>query len=124
VRLEGPEYTADAKTKRDKTVKVIAGQDTQDLVFQMLAAAVISGKIVDLEGSRPEGGPHGDCKYRGNNDTECGCADNSLLLPFIGERQANPPVQVCKPGVMVQSLEIGNGVKKNQAARAVSVRLL
>lgn len=50
VRLERPGYAADAKTKRDKTVKVVAGQDTKDLVFRMLAAAVISGKIVDLEG--------------------------------------------------------------------------
>jgi hypothetical protein len=50
VRLERPGYAADAKTKRDKTVKVTAGQDTRDLVFRMLAAAVISGKIVDLEG--------------------------------------------------------------------------
>jgi len=50
VRLERSGYAADAKTKRDKTVKVIAGQDTKDLVFQMLAAAVISGKIVDFEG--------------------------------------------------------------------------
>jgi Carboxypeptidase regulatory-like domain len=50
VRLERPGYAADAKTKRDKTVKVVAGQDTKDLVFQMFAAAVISGKIVDLEG--------------------------------------------------------------------------
>jgi Carboxypeptidase regulatory-like domain len=50
VRLERSGYAADAKTKRDKTIKVIAGQDTKDLVFQMLAAAVISGKIIDLEG--------------------------------------------------------------------------
>src|SRR5271157_6198451 len=50
VRLERSGYALDAKTKRDKTIKVIAGQDTKDLVFQMLAAAVISGKIVDLEG--------------------------------------------------------------------------
>lgn len=50
VRLERPGYAADANTKRDKTVKVVAGQDTKDLVFRMLAAAVISGKIVDLEG--------------------------------------------------------------------------
>ncbi len=50
VRLERAGYAADPKTRRDKTVKVIAGQDTKDLVFQMLAAAVISGKIVDLEG--------------------------------------------------------------------------
>jgi Carboxypeptidase regulatory-like domain len=50
VRLERPGYAADAKTKRDKTVTVIAGQDSKDLVFQMLAAAVISGKIVDLDG--------------------------------------------------------------------------
>jgi hypothetical protein len=50
VRLERAGYAADAKTKRDKVVRVITGQDTKDLVFQMLAAAVISGKIVDLEG--------------------------------------------------------------------------
>jgi hypothetical protein len=50
VRLERPGYAEDAKAKRDKTVKVVAGQDTKDLVFRMLAAAVISGKIVDLEG--------------------------------------------------------------------------
>jgi Carboxypeptidase regulatory-like domain len=50
VRLERAGYAADAKTKRDKMVRVITGQDTKDLVFQMLAAAVISGKIVDLEG--------------------------------------------------------------------------
>jgi hypothetical protein len=50
MRLERPGYAADANTKRDKTVKVVAGQDTKDLVFRMLAAAVISGKIVDLEG--------------------------------------------------------------------------
>jgi hypothetical protein len=50
VRLERPGYAADAKTRRDKTVKVVARKDTKDLVFRMLAAAVISGKIVDLEG--------------------------------------------------------------------------
>jgi hypothetical protein len=50
VRLERPGYAADAKTKRDKTVNVIAGQNTKDLVFRMLAAALIWGKIVDLEG--------------------------------------------------------------------------
>src|SRR5208283_1069225 len=50
VRLERSGYAADAKTKRDKTIKVIAEQDLKDLVFQMLAAAVISGKIVDFEG--------------------------------------------------------------------------
>ena len=50
VRLERAGYAANAKTKRDKVVRVITGQDTKDLVFQMLAAAVISGKIVDLEG--------------------------------------------------------------------------
>lgn len=50
VRLERSGYAADPKAKRDKTVRVVAGQDTKDLVFRMLAAAVISGKIVDLEG--------------------------------------------------------------------------
>jgi hypothetical protein len=50
VRLERAGYAAEAKSNLDKTVKVIAGRDTKDLVFQMLAAAVILGKIVDLEG--------------------------------------------------------------------------
>ena len=50
VRLERSGYASDAKTKRDKTIKLIAGQDTKDLVFQMLPTAVILGKIVDLEG--------------------------------------------------------------------------
>jgi Carboxypeptidase regulatory-like domain len=34
VRLERSGYAADAKTKRDKTIKAIAGQDTKDLVFR------------------------------------------------------------------------------------------
>lgn len=50
VRLERSGYTSDAKVKRDKTITVIAGQDTKDVVFQMLPAAVILGKIVDSEG--------------------------------------------------------------------------
>src|SRR5208337_3939800 len=50
VRLERSGYAADTKATREKTIHVTAGQDTKDLVFQMLAAAVISGKIVDLEG--------------------------------------------------------------------------
>jgi hypothetical protein len=75
VRLDRTGYAADAKTKRDKTIKVIAGQDTNDLVFQMLAAAVISGKIVDLGGSSTERGRNGAREERGSGDKECGCAD-------------------------------------------------
>ena len=50
VQLERSGYAADTKTNRDRTVKVIAGKDTKDLVFHMLVAGVISGKIVDTEG--------------------------------------------------------------------------
>jgi Carboxypeptidase regulatory-like domain len=50
VRLERPGYSADAKTRRDKAVNVAAGQGAGDLVFRMFAAAVISGRIIDLEG--------------------------------------------------------------------------
>jgi Carboxypeptidase regulatory-like domain len=50
VQLERPGFAVNSNTKRDKTIRVIAGQDTKDLVFRMLAAAVISGKILDLDG--------------------------------------------------------------------------
>jgi protocatechuate 3,4-dioxygenase beta subunit len=51
VRLERPGYTADSKANRDKAmIKVVAGQDTKDLVFRMLVAGIITGKIVDADG--------------------------------------------------------------------------
>lgn len=51
VQLERSGYAADRKTNRDKnTIKVVAGQDTKDLVFHMLVAGVITGKIVDADG--------------------------------------------------------------------------
>jgi len=50
VTLERPGYAESEKTNSGKTIQVIAGQDTKDLVFQMLVAGVISGKIVDLDG--------------------------------------------------------------------------
>ena len=50
VQLERSGYGTDAKTNRDRTIKVIAGQDTKDLVFHMFVAGVISGKIVDSDG--------------------------------------------------------------------------
>jgi sporulation protein YlmC with PRC-barrel domain len=50
VQLERSGYGTDAKTNRDRTIKVIAGQDTKDLVFHMFVAGVISGKIVDADG--------------------------------------------------------------------------
>ena len=50
VQLERPGYAASGKTNRDTTIKVVAGQDTKDLVIRMLVAGVITGKIVDLDG--------------------------------------------------------------------------
>ena len=50
VELERPGYAASAKTNRDGTIKVTAGQDTKDLLFHMQVAGVITGKIVDLDG--------------------------------------------------------------------------
>jgi Carboxypeptidase regulatory-like domain len=51
VQLERSGYAPDGKTNRDKTtIKVVAGQDVKDLVFHMLVAGVISGKIVDADG--------------------------------------------------------------------------
>jgi hypothetical protein len=50
VQLERSGFVADVKTNRDRAVKVIAGQGTKDLVFHMLVAGAISGKIVDADG--------------------------------------------------------------------------
>lgn len=51
VQLERSGYAADRGANRDiTTIKVVAGQDTKDLVFYMLAAGVITGKIVDADG--------------------------------------------------------------------------
>jgi len=50
VQLERPGYAANGKKNRGTTIEVIAGQDTKDLVFHMLVAGVITGKIVDLDG--------------------------------------------------------------------------
>ena len=51
MQLERSGYAADRKMNRDKTtIRVVAGQDTKDLVFHMLVAGVISGRIVDADG--------------------------------------------------------------------------
>lgn len=51
VQLERSGYAADRKRNHDKTtIKVIAGQDTKDLVFHMLVAGAITGRIVDADG--------------------------------------------------------------------------
>lgn len=50
VQLERPGYAWNPKTLRDRQIKILVGQDTKDLVFHVLAAGVISGKIVDVDG--------------------------------------------------------------------------
>jgi len=50
VQLERAGFAEDAKSNRDRTIRVIAGQDTKDLEFHMLVAGVISGKIFDADG--------------------------------------------------------------------------
>ena len=49
-QLEKPGFTEPRKTIRERQIKVAAGQDTNDVVFYMLAAGVISGRIVDSDG--------------------------------------------------------------------------
>jgi len=50
-QLERSGYVADGKANWDKTtIKVVAGQDTKDVVLRMLAAGAITGKIVDSDG--------------------------------------------------------------------------
>jgi hypothetical protein len=50
VLLERPGFRPDPKSIRDRNVKVIAGQDTKELILHMQMAGVISGKIVDTDG--------------------------------------------------------------------------
>jgi protocatechuate 3,4-dioxygenase beta subunit len=51
VELARSGYAADRKMNYDKTtIRVVAGQDTKDLVFHMLVTGVITGKIVDADG--------------------------------------------------------------------------
>jgi Carboxypeptidase regulatory-like domain len=50
VTLERAGFASDGKEIRERTVKVTDGQDTKDLIFHMLMAGVITGKIVDTDG--------------------------------------------------------------------------
>jgi len=51
VQLARSGYAADRKADRQKTtIRVVAGQDTKDLVFHMLVAGAITGRIVDADG--------------------------------------------------------------------------
>jgi uncharacterized GH25 family protein len=50
VQLERSGYAPDQKASRERQIKVAAEQDTVDLVFHMVAAGVLSGKIVDSDG--------------------------------------------------------------------------
>jgi hypothetical protein len=48
-QLQRSGYATSGKAPR-AGIKVIGGQDTKDLVFHMLEAGVITGKIIDLDG--------------------------------------------------------------------------
>lgn len=50
VQLERSGYAPDQKAGSERQVKVVAEQDTVDLVFHMVAAGVLSGKIADADG--------------------------------------------------------------------------
>lgn len=51
VELERSGYAADRRANRHKTmIRVVAGQDTKDLVFRMLVSGAITGRIVDADG--------------------------------------------------------------------------
>jgi hypothetical protein len=50
VLLERPGFASDPKTARDRAIKVVAGQDTKDLIFHLFIGGVIAGKIVDADG--------------------------------------------------------------------------
>jgi Carboxypeptidase regulatory-like domain len=50
VLLERPGFASDPKTARDRAIKVVAGQDTKDLIFHLFVGGVIAGKIVDADG--------------------------------------------------------------------------
>jgi hypothetical protein len=49
-QLQRSGYAASGKANRGSRIKVIGGQDTKDLLFHMLEAGVITGKIIDLDG--------------------------------------------------------------------------
>jgi hypothetical protein len=50
VQLQRSGYAASGKANRNSTIQINGGQDTKGLVFHMLEAGVITGKIIDLEG--------------------------------------------------------------------------
>src|SRR5215467_13240360 len=50
VHLQRSGYAASGKANRNSTIQVNGGQDMKGLVFHMLEAGVITGKIIDLEG--------------------------------------------------------------------------
>jgi hypothetical protein len=50
VRLQRSGYAATGKANRENRINVSGGQDTKDLVFHMLEAGVMTGKIIDLDG--------------------------------------------------------------------------
>ena len=50
VQLQRSGYAASGKANRENRINVIGGQDTRNLLFHMLEAGVIIGKIIDLDG--------------------------------------------------------------------------
>jgi len=50
VQLQRSGYAASGKANRENRINVIGGQDTRNLLFHMLEAGVITGKIIDLDG--------------------------------------------------------------------------
>jgi len=49
-QLQRAGYTANGKANRGSKLTITEDQDTKDLVFHMLEAGVITGKIIDLDG--------------------------------------------------------------------------
>jgi hypothetical protein len=50
VQLQRSGYAASGKANRENRINVIGGQDTRNLLFHVLEAGVITGKIIDLDG--------------------------------------------------------------------------
>jgi hypothetical protein len=79
VTLEHPGFVQSGRGGRSTSILLQPGQGTTDLVFHMQPAAVITGKIVDLDGD-----PMKKCR--------CQCAPGRLYLASIGASMTKPPM--------------------------------